>query len=286
MQVNGHAARASLRLKAGDRVVVELPDTAVTSPLVPEPIPLTIVHEDDDVLVLDKPAGLVVHPGAGVHSGTLVHGLLHRDPTLAGVGSPFRPGLVHRLDRDTSGLMVVARTPRAYLTLVTALRDRRVKRIYSALAWGDPKDEDGTVDAPIGRDPKLRQRMAVVRRGGKPAITHWRVVERFPPFVRLKVALESGRTHQIRVHLAHIGMPVVGDPVYRGRTKNPLSVAVSRRSLVAAVLDALPRQALHASELSFQHPATGAILSFTSPLPADFAAALALLRGAADGPRT
>jgi len=279
--VNGRAARASQRLKGGDRVVVELPAPRA-SELTAEDVPLHVVYQDDAILVLEKPAGLVVHPGAGVKSGTLVNALLHLVPAIAGVGGPGRPGIVHRLDKDTSGLMVVAKTERAYRALVEALRRREVRRTYRALVWGRPRAAEGTIEGAIGRDPRARKRMAVVSRGGKPARTRWRVRGRYGPFTELEVGLDTGRTHQIRVHLAHQRMPVAGDSVYGGRGKKLLSLAGAERSLAGALLDRLPRQALHASELELDHPVTGERLRFESPIPPDYAGALELLQSAAD----
>jgi 23S rRNA pseudouridine1911/1915/1917 synthase len=277
VQVNGRTVRASQRLHDGDRVRVEIPDPE-PSTLTPEALPLDIVHEDEDLVVLDKPAGLVVHPGAGVRSGTLVHALLHRYPGIVGVGGPGRPGIVHRLDKDTSGLLVVARSARAYRALVEALRAREVRRTYSALVWGLPRTAGGVVEKAIGRDPRDRKRMAVVARGGKPARTRWTVREPLGVATCLEVALDTGRTHQIRVHLAHLGHPVVGDGVYGGRIKKQLSLPEAERSLAAELLTCLPRQALHASALEFTHPVTGVRVSFASPLPQDFERALGLLR--------
>jgi 23S rRNA pseudouridine1911/1915/1917 synthase len=282
--VSGHAARASRRLRAGERVCVELPDPAARAvALEPEAIPLVIVHEDEHLIVLDKPAGLVVHPGAGVATGTLVHALLHHAPAIAGVGGAGRPGIVHRLDKETSGLMVVAKTPAAHRALVELLRARAVRRRYLAIVWGLPRAASGTIEGAIGRDPRQRKRMAVVARGGKPARTRWRVRERLAGAALLEVALDTGRTHQIRVHLAHIGHPVAGDPLYGGRGRTQLSRTAGERSLRAVVLEALPRQALHAAGLEFPHPVTGAAMSFTSPPPEDFGRALESLRGSAAG---
>ena len=279
--MNGRAVRASQRLRAGDRVTVEIPEPE-PSALAAEDLPLAIVHEDPDLAVIDKPAGLVVHPGAGQRRGTLVHALLHRYPEIVGVGGPGRPGIVHRLDKDTSGLMVVARTPRAFRALVESLRARTVKRTYMALVWGEPRVAEGVIEAALGRHPKDRKRMAVVTRGGKPARTRWRVAERFPGHAglatRLEVELDTGRTHQIRVHTAHLGHPVVGDPVYGGRGKKLLSMREPQRSLAAGLLKCLPRQALHASALVLPHPVTGSRLAFESPLPEDLERALGLLR--------
>ena len=281
VQVNGRPGRASQRLKSGDRVLLELPgpEELRTGGLKPEARPLEVVFEDAWLLVLDKPAGLVVHPGAGAPTGTLVHALLHHYPAIAGVGGEGRPGIVHRLDKDTSGLMVVAKTNRAYRALVEAMRQRTVKRTYRALVWGSPPHDEGTLGAPIGRDPRDRKRMAVVRRGGKPAITRWRVLERFGrQAASLEVRLETGRTHQIRVHLSHLGLPVVGDPVYGGRGKKQLSRGEGERSLAGALFEGLKRQALHASELEFLHPVSGKQLRFTAPVPEDFARALEMLQ--------
>jgi 23S rRNA pseudouridine1911/1915/1917 synthase len=290
VHVNGSPARASQRLRPGDRVVVELPAPRDTR-LVPEAMVLSVVFEDPDMLVIDKPAGLVVHPGAGVQRGTLVHALLHHCPAIADVGGEGRPGIVHRLDKDTSGLMVVAKSARAYRALIEAMRRREVQRVYRALVWGSPRTEAGVVEGLIGRDPRDRKRMAVLReapdRGpvprarkgpGKPARTRWRVVRRFGPVTELEVRLETGRTHQIRVHLAHLRLPVVGDPVYGGRPKKLLSTSGAERSLAGALLDRLPRQALHAAELELVHPVSGQKLRFVSPVPPDFSGALDALQ--------
>jgi 23S rRNA pseudouridine1911/1915/1917 synthase len=228
-------------------------------------VEFTVVHEDDDVLVIDKPAGLVVHPGAGNATATLVHGLLARYPDIASVGDdPIRPGIVHRLDRDTSGLLVVARSPAAHAALTEALRARIVTRRYRTLAWGHLEDPRGLVDAPIARSPREPTKMAVVV-GGREARTGYEVVRRFDlpvPCTEVQCRLETGRTHQIRVHLQAIGHPVVGDPRYGGRRQSfPVS-----------------RQFLHAEHLAFAHPATGESLAFDSPLPADLADVLARLR--------
>jgi 23S rRNA pseudouridine1911/1915/1917 synthase len=276
--VNGRAVASSHKLRAGDQVNVELPEPRAIGRIEPEAIPLAIVHEDESLLVIDKPAGLVVHPGAGVRQGTLVHALLHHDPAIAAVGGEGRPGIVHRLDKDTSGLMVVARSSGAYRSLIESMRVRAVKRVYHALVWGDLREGRGTIEGAIGRDPRHRQRMAVVRRGGKPAVTHWRVLERYGLASLLEVTLETGRTHQIRVHLAHAGFPVVGDPVYGGRVKKLLSLRESERSLAAALLGGLSRQALHAAALELHHPVTDRVLKFNSAWPRDFAAAVESLR--------
>ena len=275
--VAGRVAQAARRLRAGEHVRLELPPPRQAT-LQPEAIPLTIVHEDAHLLVVDKPAGLVVHPGAGVVSGTLVHALLHHAPGIAAVGGEGRPGIVHRLDKQTSGLMVAAKSPQAYRTLVEMLRARAVRRSYLALVWGIPRAAAGTIEGAVGRDPHRRQRMAVLARGGKPARTRWRVRERLAGAALLEVTLDTGRTHQIRVHLAHLGHPVVGDPVYGGRAKPGLRAGEAERSLRSALLGGLSRQALHAFELALAHPVTGAPLRFESQVPEDLARALELLR--------
>ncbi len=276
--VNGRVAKSSHRLKTGDKLGLTVPPRRPAR-LVAEDQPLTVVYEDDALLVLDKPAGQVVHPGAGVQSGTLVNALLHHAPGIATVGGAGRPGIVHRLDRDTSGLLVVAKTEDAYQVLVESLRQRTVRRIYHAIVWGDPGPADGIIDLPVGRDPKDRRRMAIIRGpGGKAARTRWRVLERYGLATLLEARLETGRTHQIRVHLAALRHPVVGDPTYSGRVKKVLSLRQSERSLADALLRVLRRQALHAAELEFVHPITGQELSFRSELPVDFREALERLR--------
>jgi 23S rRNA pseudouridine1911/1915/1917 synthase len=257
--VDGRAVPKSRRLEEGQvvEVLAEPPAEGV-----PEPDPsveVPVVAEDDDVVVVDKPAGLVVHPGAGHASGTLVNGLLARYPEIAGVGDRARPGIVHRLDRDTSGLMLVARTPFAYETLVGALAAREVERRYLALVWGAFDSPRGVVDAPIGRSIRRPTRMAV-REGGREARTRYEVVSTFerPSVSLVECALETGRTHQIRVHLAAIRHPVVGDAAYGG----------GREGIVIA------RPFLHAAALGFTHPRSGAAMRYESPLPADLQAVL------------
>ena len=233
-----------------------------------EDIPLVIVHADDDVLVIDKPAGLVVHPGAGNPRGTLVNALLHYDPRLAEIP---RAGIVHRLDKDTSGLMVVARTLRAHTALVEQLSTREVHRQYVAVAMG-PMIAGGTVDAPIARHPTDRVRMAVVK-NGREAVTHYRVRERFRAHTLIECRLETGRTHQIRVHMAHKKHPLVGDPVY-SRLANPRGATPE----LAALLRGFRRQALHAEKLAFVHPASGDTVTSEAPMPADMQALVEALR--------
>jgi 23S rRNA pseudouridine1911/1915/1917 synthase len=253
------------RVAEGQTLAVEVEEP--TAPEGPEPdptVPVTVVHDDADVIVVNKPAGLVVHPGAGHPDGTLVNGLLARYPELARVGEQHRPGIVHRLDRDTSGLLVVARTPAAHAALVEALAGHEVDRHYLALVWGIPEAAHGIVDAPIGRSTRHPTRMAVVA-DGREARTHYTVRERFhepAPAARLDCRLETGRTHQIRVHLASIGHPVVGDRDYGGE----------RRAIPT------PRVVLHAGHLAFAHPTTGAPMAFDAELPDDLRAVLGGLR--------
>jgi len=255
--VDGVAAAGRQKLKSGEQVVVELVPRPEEAAFRAEAIALTIVHEDDTVLVIDKPAGLVVHPGSGNWAGTLLNALLHHVEALKHLP---RAGIVHRLDKDTSGLLVVAKTESAQLVLIRQLQARTVKRTYLALARGRVA-RGGKVDAPIGRHPVHRTRMAVVE-SGKPAITHYRVREAFAAHTLLECDLETGRTHQIRVHLASIGHPLEGDPEYSG--KGP---------------KAFGRQALHAWQLAFVHPSSAETLQFESPLPPDFQALLEGLRG-------
>ncbi len=238
-----------------------------------EEVAFEIVYEDDALIVVNKPAGLVVHPAAGHHGGTLQNGLLHHDPELAAVP---RAGIVHRLDKDTTGLMVVARTLSAHHRLVTQLHDRGVLREYLAIVNGVPI-AGGTIDAPIGRHPRDRQRQAVVR-DGKPAVTHYRVIEKFRAHAYLRCRLDSGRTHQIRVHMAHAGLPLVGDPMYGGRRRLPRRPHPDLERALAG----LGRQALHAARLEFAHPESGEWLGWEVEPPADFRAVLEALRADRD----
>jgi len=261
VRVGGQPVAKSRRLAEGEEVEVEGEPEAELPPQ-PEPVGFTVLHADDDVVVLVKPAGLVVHPGAGHRDGTLAGGLLHRYPEIAGVGEPMRPGIVHRLDRDTSGLMVVARSPRAYAALTAALAAREIERRYVALAWGRFDARRGTIDAPIGRSATRRTRMAV-REAGKDARTGYEVTRQYehPVCALVECRLETGRTHQIRVHLAAIDHPVVGDGTYGG-DRNPLRPG---------------RPFLHAHALALTHPTTGEHLEFSDPLPPELAAVLTAL---------
>jgi len=275
VRLDGARAQPSTRVHAGQvaRVRVSPPVAAVPQA---EDIPIAVVHEDAHLLVVDKPAGLVVHPGAGRAGGTLVNALLGHVRDLSGVGGVLRPGIVHRLDRGTSGLLVVAKNDEAHRALVRQFAGRSVEKEYIALVLGLPSRAGGEIDAPIGRDPVHRQRMSTRARRGREARTSWRVEERFDGAALLRVLLHTGRTHQVRVHLASIGHPVAGDAVYGG-TRTP----ASRRTEVRSALRTLERPALHAARLAFTHPATGERLAFESPLPADLAAVVARLRAAA-----
>lgn len=265
VEIDGRPVIKSRRLEEGEVVDVLAEPEPVGLPD-PEDIPIVERWSDEDVIVISKPPGLVVHPGAGNPDGTLANALLHHHPELAGVGEPTRPGIVHRLDRDTSGLMIVARTERAYARLVEALADHEVERRYFALVWGVPEALRGVIDAPIGRSIRVPTRMAV-RQGGRAARTHYEVVESYadPEVALLECTLETGRTHQIRVHVAAIGHPVVGDVAYGG----------NRPSLP------MDRPFLHAAALGFDHPVTGERVEITEPLPADLQAVLAGLEPSA-----
>ncbi|MFB3816019.1 MAG: RluA family pseudouridine synthase [Candidatus Methylomirabilales bacterium] len=254
--VDGAPRKPRHLVTPGARVELSVPPPAPLA-LAPEAMPLDILYEDQDLLVLNKPAGLVVHPGAGRSSGTLVHGLLAHCPHLPGIGGVERPGIVHRLDRDTSGALVVAKSEAAHQSLARQFKARQVQKRYVALVHGTLRQEAGRIEAPIGRRAQERQKMGV-REGGREARTAYRVLRRLPGRTLVECLLETGRTHQIRVHLAHLGHPVVGDRTYGGRRE--------RRRPEA------PRQMLHAWRLGFHHPASGAWLEFTAPIPADMQA--------------
>jgi 23S rRNA pseudouridine1911/1915/1917 synthase len=264
-------------VRAGARYAIDIPEPVAATPQ-PQTIPLSILFEDADLIVVDKPAGLVVHPAPGNLDGTLVNALLaHAGDDLPGIGGEKRPGIVHRLDKDTSGVMVAAKSERAHRTLSEAFANRDLDRAYLALAWGLPSPTIGEVSAPIGRHPGDRKRMAVVERGGKPATTRYSVQRAWGAAVSLvECRLLTGRTHQIRVHMAHLGHPIVGDPVYLRRT--PGAARLLAEPARSALL-AFPRQALHAATLGFNHPVTGQALTFASPMPKDMAGLVALLDG-------
>jgi 23S rRNA pseudouridine1911/1915/1917 synthase len=254
-------------VKPGATYILDLPAPTPATPL-PQAIPFPILYEDDDLIVLDKPAGLVVHPAPGNLDGTLVNALLaHCGPGFTGIGAERRPGIVHRLDKDTSGVMVVAKTQLANDALTTAFATRDLDRSYNALVWGLPQPLTGEIEGTIGRDPRDRKRMAVVARGGKFALTRYRTMRAWQTSLALlECRLATGRTHQIRVHLASIGYPIVGDPLYLRRV--PAAAKAINQPLRGHLLD-FPRQALHAASLGFKHPRTGRTISFEAPLPAD-----------------
>lgn len=268
-RLDGAVVQPKARVHEGQRVELHpVVPVQVSNPA--EAMGLSVVHEDADIIVINKPAGLVVHPGAGNPDGTLLNGLLHHAPELQQLP---RAGLLHRLDKDTSGLLLVARSVAAHTHLVRAMEAREIRREYRAVCQ-DRLTGGGTIDAPVGRHRQQRTRMAVTN-AGKPALTHYRVLARFQAHSFIAVRLETGRTHQIRVHMAHVGHPLVGDPVYGGRLKLPAGAG----DAVVQALQGFRRQALHACNLAFDHPVSGAPLSFHAPLPDDLQAVLAALAG-------
>ncbi|HSQ42409.1 MAG TPA: RluA family pseudouridine synthase [Fibrobacteraceae bacterium] len=275
---DGHVCAKNLRLRSGMRLTILQLPTKASSHLEPEEIPLDIVFEDKDLVILNKPRNLVVHPGNGVQSGTLAAGLLYHFKKLSSINGPLRPGIVHRLDKDTPGLMVVARNDKAHRTLAEMLEARKIERIYQALVWGHPDDAEGIVDAPIGRDPDNRVRMAV-QPTGKRAVTHYRVLESFRFATLVECKLDTGRTHQIRVHMRHLGHPIVGDPAYEGAECALQRLGPLDRPAAAKLLKIAPAQLLQAVRLSLPHPRTQKPLQFSVPLDAAFSEALDLLRG-------
>ena len=258
----GEAVKKSERTRAGDVYLVDEPEEAAPSAAEPQDIPLEVVYEDSDVIVVNKPRGLVVHPAPGHPDGTLVNALLYRcGDSLSGVGGELRPGIVHRLDRDTSGLIIAAKNDFSHLSLSAQLADRSLSRVYEAVVHGSFRNDSGTVDAPIGRHPTDRKRMAVTDRNSRPAVTHWEVIARYRGFTHVRCVLETGRTHQIRVHMAHIGHPLLGDMVYgAGKPEKGLE-----------------GQCLHARELKFRHPRTGEEIRLGSDLPDYFTSVLSRL---------
>ena len=264
VRVNGKPAAKSARLSGGETVTVDVPQLRETA-LPPQDIPLDVVYEDDDVIVVNKPTGLVVHPAPGHPDGTLVNALLHHcGDSLSGIGGEKRPGIVHRIDRDTSGLIIAAKNDAAHLALSAQLKDHSLSRTYECLVTGNMKQDSGTVDAPIGRSSADRKKMAVVPTGRR-AVTHWEVVARYPGVTHLRCRLETGRTHQIRVHMAYIGHPILGDTVYGAKKPVP----------------GLTGQCLHATGLRFVHPRTGEPVDLHCPLPPEFTAMLQKLQSKA-----
>lgn len=271
--VDGHPAKPSLKLSGGEQLEVVIPPP---TPAVPQPemIPLTVLYEDHDLIVIDKPAGMTVHPGAGVATGTLVNALLGHCTDLSGIGGEIRPGIVHRLDKGTSGVLVAAKSDTAHRGLTEQFAAHSIKRLYWALIYGTPNEDTGKVSTSIGRHPTDRLRMSGKAKHGKEARTNWRVLERFGSVSLVQLRLETGRTHQIRVHLTESNMPLLGDPLYPdgGRFNN------LKDSRLKGMISHLGRQALHARVLGFVHPVNGQYLEFTSEPPEDFNNILQYLR--------
>ncbi len=254
VEVNGKSVSKNYKLRKGDVLTVSIPEPKEYE-ILPENIPLDIAYEDDDLLVVNKPKGMVVHPAAGHYSGTLVNALMfHCRDSLSGINGVMRPGIVHRIDKDTSGLLIVAKNDFSHRLLADQIKEHSFTRKYQAVVYGNFRNDEGTVDAPIGRHPSERKKMTVTLNNSRNAVTHYRVLGRYQGFTHLELTLETGRTHQIRVHMAHIGHPVAGDPVYGPRK----------------VITSLEGQCLHAYYISFTHPRTGETLTLSSPLPEYF----------------
>jgi 23S rRNA pseudouridine1911/1915/1917 synthase len=274
--LNQKPAKASAHVKAGDRISGSLPEPEPLS-LKPEPLPLTILYEDPSIIVVDKPPGMVVHPAYGNPSGTLVNALLYHCKDLAGINGVLRPGIVHRLDKDTSGVMVVAKEDEAFHHLTKQFKNRAVNKVYSAVAYGRFSQEEGFIDSSIGRHPSQRKRMSTRTRRGRVAITRWKKVEEFDGCTLLEIFPQTGRTHQIRVHLSSIGHPLLGDPLY-GRKGRPGTI---HDPVLKECVKRMNRQALHAQRLEFTHPRTGERVQFVSPIPQDMTEVLDWLRSRA-----
>ncbi len=266
VEVNGEPnTLKKYKVKTGDAVKVTIPEPVHLN-VIPEDIPIDVVYEDADVLVVNKPKGMVVHPAAGNYTGTLVNAILYHCKSLSSINGVIRPGIVHRIDKDTSGLLMIAKNDTAHRSLAEQLSAHSITRAYRAVVYNNFQDDMGTINAPIGRDPKNRLKMAVTQQNSKEAITHYKVLQRFGNFTYVECRLETGRTHQIRVHMAHINHPLLGDGVY-GPKKKVMGVET---------------QMLHAKVLGFNHPKTGEYLEFESPLPGEFAAVLKKLGGSVD----
>jgi 23S rRNA pseudouridine1911/1915/1917 synthase len=272
--VNDRSRPASYRVRPGDRVSLAVPPPE-PSGLTPEALPLDILYEDDDLILVNKPPGLVVHPAPGHRRGTLLNALVHHCPDLAAVGDLNRPGLVHRLDKDTSGVLVAAKTAQAHAQLVRQFQNREVEKIYVALVWGRFVQARGEIDQEVGRHPSARQKMSVHPRRGKPAVTHWRVLAKYPgPLSLLELFPKTGRTHQLRVHLAALGHPIVGDATYGGG-----AARLKGTSVLKGLRPLVTRQLLHARSLKFTHPRTGAPVLGEAPVPEDFQAVINFING-------
>jgi 23S rRNA pseudouridine1911/1915/1917 synthase len=264
--VDGNVQKASLKLRGGEKVSVTVPPPVPVEPAA-EAIHLQILYEDSDIVVVNKPAGMVVHPGAGNAHGTLVNALLGHCHDLSGIGGELRPGIVHRIDKDTSGVLVAAKNDLAHRSLSDQFREHTIKRVYLALVFGSPRLDKGKIEAAIGRHPVDRKRMSGKARRGKIAVTHWHAVSRFQGVTLMRIRLETGRTHQIRVHLSEAGLPLAGDKVYGGSARLESIKDPHLRELIKE----MGRQALHAKTLGFIHPTTGEYLEFDTELPEDLA---------------
>ncbi len=264
--VNGTLEKPSHKLKGGERIVIKIPSPAPAVP-VAEEIPLEILHEDSDIIVVNKPAGMVVHPGAGNYTGTLVNALLGHCLDLSGIGGEIRPGIVHRIDKDTTGVLVVAKNDLAHQSLARQFKQHSIKRVYVALVYGSPKKDKGSIEAAIGRHPSDRKKMSGAARRGRHAVTHWQVAARYQGMTLMRITLQTGRTHQIRVHLSEAGHPLLGDHVYGGSGR----LANVRDPVLRGLVKDLGRQALHAKTLGIIHPTTGMYLEFDTDIPEDMA---------------
>jgi len=272
------AGKPSRRLRGGEGVELRFSPPAPVEVLA-EDIPLDIIYEDSGLLVVNKAAGMVVHPAQGNETGTMVNALLAHCDDLSGIGGFLRPGIVHRLDAQTTGLLVVAKSDEVHIALSRQLMERAVIRIYKALVWGTMPENEGEIDAPIGRSKSDRKKMAVIRDGGRDAVTYYSVLDTFPPLQYIRLKLGTGRTHQIRVHLTHIGHPVLGDPEYGGRKFRKGHLPKEEIDRGAKALSLIGRQALHAGELSFFHPLLEKEMTFEAPLPDDFRVVLEICTG-------
>lgn len=277
VRVDGVTVPKKHQLTGGEAIEVHIPAPEPTA-VEPEALDVDIVYEDEHLAVINKPAGMVTHPAAGNRTGTLANALVHHFRHMSALGGSDRPGIVHRLDKNTSGLLVVARTDSAFQHLQQALQQHQVKRTYTAIICGHMKEDEGRIEAPIGRSRRNRQKMTVTNHNSREAITDYEVTERFRTYDLLKVHLQTGRTHQIRVHLAHLGHPVLGDPEYGGRDKWHRGAFAPERELARRLLNLLDRQALHAARLQFEHPLSHEQLAFEAPIPDDMAQVLNLLR--------
>jgi 23S rRNA pseudouridine1911/1915/1917 synthase len=273
--VDGKKALHHQILKGGEKIVISIPPSEPTN-VVAENIPLKIVYEDEFLLVVDKPAGMVTHPASGNYKGTLVNALMNYSQNLSHVQFD-RPGIVHRLDKDTTGLLIVAKNDDIHLKLQTALRERKIRKTYIALVCGHMKENKGLIELPVGRSLRNRNRMAVTRLKGREAVTEYKLLDRYKLYDLLEIILHTGRTHQIRVHLSHLGHPVFGDPEYGGQLKWHKGIFSLDKRLALRALDIMPRQALHAKGLEFTHPASGEIIILESELPRDFSDLMALI---------